>query len=188
MTLNMAIAMADLIKKPFQLKSCLGGAAGLRSTFLAIRKPIKKPGPTQGPDLSSCALQHGTARPVELRRRSRLQFGRIDRTCQGGSGGRSLSANRINLWVGSQGEITGGPAAFQAAMPPIVGQCGCVTVEQACNFSFANAFAASAARRAWCAKSLADRSLCIKAHTMRRRPASAARSAMKGGARQVQPR
>ena len=58
MTLNMTIAMADLIKKFFQLKPWLGGAAGLRSTFLTIRKPIKKQGRTQGPDLSSCALQH----------------------------------------------------------------------------------------------------------------------------------
>ena len=48
MTLNMAIAMADLIKKPFQLNPCLGGAAGLRSTFLSIRKPIKKRGRPQG--------------------------------------------------------------------------------------------------------------------------------------------
>jgi hypothetical protein len=50
MTLNMAIAMADLIKKSFQLKPLLVGAAGLRSTLLAMRQPIKNQGRTQRVD------------------------------------------------------------------------------------------------------------------------------------------
>jgi hypothetical protein len=44
MTLNTAIAMADLIRKPFQLKPCSRGAARLRSTSLAMPQRIKKLG------------------------------------------------------------------------------------------------------------------------------------------------
>jgi hypothetical protein len=36
--------MADLIKKPFQLKPCTWGAAGLRLTSLAMAQRIKNRG------------------------------------------------------------------------------------------------------------------------------------------------